>query len=255
MKTTLQTKSTNTTSSVSETGHYKNVVSLNALKVFADGLGRDYAPQKESLKIPNLITLIDEATTLHNTVKDQINTVTLAIDQRQLVFENIKPLCTKIINTMSSTNVLPKTIEDAKFFNAKIQGARIKSKTATEEGKDETNTNSVSRQSYDSTYENFRSLNNLLQQDTNYNPVEADVNITGLTSKENDMLAANKNIALLTNDLSNKRIQRNNLFYIGEESLIAVARGVKKYIRGKFGVNSPQFAQIRNIIFSDMTKK
>lgn len=30
-----------------ETGHYKNVVSLNALKVFAEGLGTGYAPQKD----------------------------------------------------------------------------------------------------------------------------------------------------------------------------------------------------------------
>ena len=236
----------------SETGHYKNVVNLNALKVFAEGLGAEYTPQKDSLKLPNLITFVNEATTLHYEVRDQINTVSLSVDNRQLVFENVKPLSTKVINTMGSTNVLPKTIEDAKFINAKIQGTRIKKKPDTETPEEEAKSNSVSRQSYDSIYENFKTLNNLMQQDGNYNPAETDVNVAGLTTKENEMLAANQNITAQTNDLGNKRILRNNRFYVGDISLIAVASGIKKYIRGKYGVNSPQFTQIKNLAFKDL---
>ena len=218
MKTKLESGNTNR-SSVSETGHYKNVVNLNTLKVFTEGLGAEYTPQKDVLKIPNLTTLLDDATRLHNEVKEQINTVSLAVDQRQLVFENVKPLSTKVINTMSSTNVLQKTIEDAKFLNAKIQGTRIKSKTQEVTSEEEAKSNSVSRQSYDSIYENFKSLNNLMQQDSNYNPEETEVSVSGLTTKENDMFAANQDITSKTNDLSNKRILRNNRFYVGDESL------------------------------------
>ena len=236
----------------SETGHYKNVVGLNALKVFAEGLGTEYTPQKDSLKFPNLVILVNDSTVVHNAVKDQINTVSLTVDNRQLVFENVKPLSTKVINTMGSTNVVPKTIIDAKFFNSKIQGIRIKKKAATKEGEEESTNNSVSRQSYDSIYENFRGLNNLLQQDGNYEPEETDVNNVGLTIKENQMHAANQDIVVQLNDLSTKRTQRNNKFYVGDTCLIAVGRDFKKYIRGKYGVTSPQFAQIRNIIFKDL---
>jgi hypothetical protein len=237
----------------SETGHYKNVANFNTLKTFAQGLGAQYTPQKEVLKLPNLVALLETATTLHNDVKEQSNKVALAIDQRQLIFENIKPLATRIINTMGATDVSQKTIEDAKTINAKIQGARIKKKSETVEGNEEAKIASVSRQSYDSFYENFKSLNNLLQQDGNYNPEETDVNTTGLTTKENEMLEANKNVTLQNNDLANKRIARNKTFYIGESSLIKVARGVKKYIRGKYGVTSPEFAQIRSILFKDLS--
>ena len=100
-------------SSQSETGHYKNVANLKALKTFAAGLGDNYTPQKDTLKLSYLETLVTEVTTLHENVKNQQNTVALAVDNRQLVFENIKPLATKIINTMSATNVNEKTIEDA----------------------------------------------------------------------------------------------------------------------------------------------
>lgn len=239
----------------SETGHYKNVANFNALKVFAEGLGAEYNPQKDILKLPNLTTLLQAATQLHNDVKEQANTVALAVDERQLVFDDIKKLSTRIINTMGSTDVSQKTIIDAKAINAKIQGARVKKKTETEEGKEDTKTTSVSRQSYDSFYENFKALNNLLQQDGNYNPSELDLNITGLTTKETEMLDANQNITFQNNDLANKRTSRNQKFYQGEDCLIEVAKGIKKYIRGKYGVSSAQFAQIKNLTFSNYASK
>lgn len=241
--------------STNETGHYKNVASLNALKVFAEGLGGGYSPQKDSLKLPNVVLLADEVNALHNAVREQINTVSLGVDHRQLVFQNVKPLSTRVINTMGSTNVDPKTIEDAKFFNAKIQGARIKKKTAPKDGEEAGTSNSVSRQSYDSLYENFSSLNNLLIQDGNYNPLEEDLNNTGLTTKQNEMLAANQDISADLNDLANKRIQRNTRFYVDDNCLIKVGRGMKQYIKGKYGIKSPEWAQIRNINFKKLEIK
>lgn len=234
-----------------ETGHYKNVVSLNTLQVFAEGLGVAYAPQKESLKFTNLVLFVDEANLLHNAVKDQINTVTLSVDHRQLVYKGVKPLSTRVMNTMGSTNVDPKTIVDAKFFNAKIQGARISKKALAKEGETPPPTNSVSRQSYDSIYENFRSLNNLLIQDGNYSPTEDDLNNAGLTTKQNEMLAANQDIKSQTNDLGTKRIQRNKRFYTDEDCLITIGRGIKQYIKGKYGTKSPEWTQIRKVYFKD----
>ena len=234
-----------------ETGHYKNVVGLNALKVIAENLGATYAPQKSYLQLSNLVAFVEEANAVHNAVKDQINTVTLSVDHRQLVYKNVKPLSTSVINTMGSTNVDEKTIEDAKFFNAKIQGARIGKKKTAKEGEPKTLSNSVSRQSYDSIYENFSSLNNLLIQDGKYKPSEINLDIAGLTSKLDDMKAANLDIKQQTTDLSNKRIQRNKRFYTDEDCLINIARDFKKYIRGKYGLQSAEFSQVKSIIFKD----
>lgn len=239
-------------SSQSETGHYKNVVNLKALKTFANGLGANYTPQKETLRISYLETLVTEVTQIHENVRNQQNTVALTIDRRQLVFENTKPLATKIINTMSATNVDAKTIEDAKPINAKIQGTRTDKSKETDTT---TNTISVSRQSYDSLYENFKSLVNLLQQDGNYSPNEPELSLAGLSTKEAEMLAANENIAIQNNTLQNNRIIRDNRFYKDEDGLVKVAQGVKKYIRGKFGVNSQEFAQIKGLEFKDLSNK
>lgn len=242
-------------SSQSETGHYKNVANLKALKTFASNLGPNYSPQKEMLKLPFLEALVIEATTLHNNVKEQVNTVNLEINNRQLIFEPVKSLSTRIINTMSSTNVQPKTIEDAKSINAKIQGTRINKKGEPTNPEDIVNSNSVSRQSYDSIYENFKSLNNLLLQDGGYNPEETDLSIPGLTSKENEMLTANENVNNENSILVTNRIAREKRFYKDQDGLLAVAKAFKKYIRGKFGVSSPQFAQIKGLVFVDYAKK
>lgn len=238
-----------------ETGHYKNVTTLEALKVFAEGLGTGYAPQKDSLKLPSIVLLSDSANALHDAVRNQMNTLSLTVDQRQLVFENVKPLATRVINTMSSTNVDPKTIADAKFFNAKIQGSRIGKETKSEDGEKTGSAVSVSRQSYDSLYENFKSIVDLLEQDGNYTPFESDLNIAGLTTKLNEMKAANDAIILQTNDLAGKRILRNSRFYVDSDCLINVGRGIKKYIRGKFGIQSAQFAQISHLSFKKIELK
>jgi hypothetical protein len=242
-------------SSVSETGHYKNVVNFKKLKISAEGLGASYSPQKEILKLSFIETLLTDATKAHDEVKAQVNTVALAIDNRQLVFENIKPLATRVINTMSSTDVDQKTIEDAKSINAKIQGARIDKKDKSTDTEENNNSISVSRQSYDSYYENFKSLGNLLEQDGNYNPLEEDINIVGLTTKKNEMLASNVDVTTKNNTLETLRIVRNKILYTNENSVIVVAKGVKKYIRGKFGISSPEFAQIKNLEFKDLSKK
>lgn len=231
--------------SVSETGHYKNVVNLNALKVFVEGLGGQYNPQKEILSLSNLALLVDETNALHNDVKDQFNTVTLGIDRRQVIFSDVKSLSGRIVATMGSTNVTPKTIEDAKFILAKIRGTRIGKTNGI-------NSVSVSRLSYDSIYENFRSLRDLLKQDGKYNPQEFDFSIAGISQKESEMLSANRSIQADLNDLATKRNRRNARFYVGDDCLIAVARAIKLYIRGKFGVKSPEFRQVKTLVFKDL---
>ena len=204
------------------------------------------------LQLSFINSLIDEATILHNKVKDQANTTGIAINNRQIIFEPVKPLCTKIINTMGSTDVNPKTIEDAKTINAKIQGTRIKKIVLKENEEVNDKTVSVSRQSYDSIYENFRSLRDLAQQDGGYNPNEVDVEIVTLTDVENQMLAANENVENENIILGNKRVVRDKRFYKDSDGLLEVARAFKKYIRGKYGVTSPQFAQISQIQFKDL---
>ena len=94
-------------------------------------------------------------------------------------------------------------------------------------------------------------MNNLLLQDGNYVPIETDVNIAGLTTKQNQMKAATDALIPQIDDLGRKRILRNTRFYLDDDCLIAVGKGIKKYIRGKYGIHSAQFAQISSITFKD----
>lgn len=59
----------NTKSSVSETGHAKNIANLQDLISFCRGYGEKYNPVKEELKITGLETLYQNA--LHNLTEKQ----------------------------------------------------------------------------------------------------------------------------------------------------------------------------------------
>ena len=144
---------------------------------------------------------------------------------------------------------------EAKTINAKIQGTRIKKIKVEQNEEINLKTISVSRQSYDSIYENFKNLRDLAQQDGGYNPEETDINTAALTALENEMLAANENVDKENTILVNKRIARDKRFYTDQDGLLEVAKAVKKYIRGKYGVNSAEFAQISNLIFKNLNNK
>ena len=225
----------------------------------------------ENIKIMNEIKAIYENVKIlifssydekHNDLQSKENTLSLAIDDRQVVFQNIQKFCTQIINFLSSTNVSTKTIEDANSINAKIQGVRInkKAKSTTTEVADTTEitpikTISVSHLSYDNIYDNFKNLIDLLSKDNSYSSEDDQFKIVNLQTKRDSMLSANDNVKTIENEVNNTRKERDQIFYIGEASMLVVAKGIKKYFSGKYGVTSPEFAQIKGIAFKDMSKK
>lgn len=249
--------------STSETGHYKTVVEFNTIKVILEQMGTEYKPQKEILKLANVETKLTAAKEIQDIEMSQENTLSLAIDNRQNVYFEIKPFCTQIINLLSSTNVGTKTIQNAIAINAKIQGIRIgkkTNKTATTAGtatptKLNTKTISVAQLSYDSIHKNFKALIDLLQQDGNYAPEDAQYTIVSLQAKADNMALANENTTKNTVELGKKRIARDKFFYTDKDSVIQIGKDIKKYIRGKYKLTSPEFAQVKNLKFTDLSKK
>ena len=54
-------------SSISETGHYKNIVNFKTLKIYVKSKIDQYFPQKDTLKLPNIEIILSKATDIHNT--------------------------------------------------------------------------------------------------------------------------------------------------------------------------------------------
>ena len=136
-------------SSTSEVGHAKNVANFADLIAYCTAYGATYNPSKTALQLTELNTLLTSAQTeLSNvtTAKNAFDTVT---GDRQLAFEPLKSLATKVFNYLSVTDATNQTIADAKTINNKLQGIRsgTVSETPPTEGGTEQNTVSVYRKS------------------------------------------------------------------------------------------------------------
>ena len=239
--------------STSEVGHAKNVANFADLIAYCTAYGATYNPSKTALQLTTLNTLLTNAQTeLANvtTAKNAFDTVT---GDRQLAFEPLKSLATKIFNYLSVTDATDQTIVDAKTINNKLQGRRsgtITETPPTEEGGETQNTVSVSRQSYDMLTENFSAYIDLVSSVPSYTPNETELTTVSLTTFHTNLQTANTNVINAEVAYSNARISRNTVLYAENTGLVDIALEVKKYVKAVFGATSPQYKQISGIKFT-----
>ena len=242
----------NNKSSVSEVGHAKNVANFADIIAYCTAYGTTYNPSKAALQLTALNTLLTSAQTeLANvtTAKNAFDTVT---GDRQLTFEPLKPLATKVFNYLSVTDAISEIIADAKTINNKLQGKRTgtTAENPPTEGENQNNTVSVSRQSYDMLTENFASFVDLVSSVPSYTPNETELTTASLTAYLGELQTANTNVINAEVAYSNARISRNSVLYSENTGLVDIASDVKKYVKAIFGATSPQYKQISGIKFT-----
>ena len=239
-------------SSQSEVGHAKNVANFSDLIAYCTAYGTTYNPSKTALQLTALNTLLTSAQTEISNVTTAKNAFDIVTGDRQLVFEPLKSLATKIFNYLSVTDATEQTMADAKTINNKLQGRRAKtvSETPPTEGRTAPNTVSVSRQSYDMLTENFSALIDLVSSVPSYAPNETELTVTSLTTFHSNLQTANTNVINAEVIYSNARISRNTVLYAENTGLVDIALEVKKYVKAVFGATSPQYKQISGIKFT-----
>lgn len=240
--------------STTETGHAKNVANFEDLISFCTAYGVNYNPSKTSISLISLNTLYTNALATISNVTTTKNAFDNVTGIRQTAFATLKPLATKVINSLSATDALDTVIKDAKTINRKLQGSRASSSTTstTEPSTPDnsTTTISTSQQSYDRLIDSFSKFIDLLNAETNYTPNETELQVATLSSKLASLQASNTAVITKYTDYSNARIERNNLLYITNNSLVETALDVKKYVKSVFGASSPQYKQVSGLKFS-----
>ena len=236
--------------STSETGHAKNVANFQQLIEFVTSYGDTYNPSKKSLQLPQLIAL---KATAESSLSDVLTNNTLynnKVNERPDAFSGLRPLSTRLVNALQSTDATSQTIEDAKTYNRKIQGKKASSsQPQTDPNAPVPKTVSTSQQSYDQLIQHFAGLRSVLEAESSYSPNEIDLQIASIDTKITDLSEKNTAVANAYAGISNSRIARNETLYTKEDSLVETATEVKKYIKSVFGATSPQFAQVKGIEF------
>jgi len=237
--------------SISETGHAKNVANFQDLIAFVTGYGASYNPNKNALKLPQLIALHTAAQANLAEVVTKNTLYNNKVNERVAAFKDLKSLSTRLINALQTTDATPEKIANAKTFNKKMQGVRAKAvETPTDPNTPAPSTISTSQQSYDQQIQHLAGIISVLETEPSYAPNEVDLQIATLTAKQADLTAKNSAVATAYTNVSNSRIARDTTIYGADTGLFDIATEVKKYVKSVFGATSPQFAQIKGIEFT-----
>lgn len=232
--------------SKSETGHARNVANFENEISFCAAYGTAYNPSKESLKLESLNALLIRARASLSEVTGAKTRLDLAVNERQTLFNPLKPLSTRIINALQATDTSRQTIDDAKSINKKLQGKRSTTQPPADEEK---RVISASQQSYDSLTDNFSKLINLISSEPAYTPNEEELKVETLHTLLKELHTANTNVINAYTVYSNALISRDSTLYADETGLVHTATSVKKYVKSLFGTNSPQYKQLSKLIF------
>lgn len=242
--------------STSETGHAKNAANFEDLISFCTGYGAAYKPTKPSITMDALNTKRTDALNALAALNSSIPALTNAVNQREIAFNQLSKLVTRVTNAVAASDVPVQVIADVKSIAKKLQGRRASPKKETVPNDPATPQNESSKSisavqmSYDSQIENLNRLLELLMALPTYKPNEPELSVAGLTGVLNNMKAANTAVINANTPVSNARIARNNILYAPETGLLAVAAGVKTYIKSVFGASSPQYKQVTKLKFT-----
>ena len=237
--------------STSEVGHAKNVANFQDLIEFVIGYGATYNPSKNSLKLPQLIALKDNAQSKLNDVITKNTIYNNKVNERMVAFGNLKSFSTRLVNALQTTDATNETINNAKTFNRKMQGKKASTtQTPTDPNAPAPATISTSQQSYDQLIQHLAGLKSVLETEPSYTPNEVELQIATIDSKIADLSVKNTAVATAYTNISNSRISRNETLYTSENGIYETASEVKKYIKSVFGASSPQYNQVSGIKFS-----
>ncbi|MFH2144339.1 MAG: hypothetical protein ABIJ97_18070 [Bacteroidota bacterium] len=254
--------------STSETGHDKNVANLEDLISRCTGYGTAYNPSKVTLKIAALQTLLTTGRNLLQAEKVAETAHDNATNAREIVFKPLKTLCTRIINSLDSTDAAKQTVDDARTINRKIQGVRahpideVITATTTSTSNNESDvtspdivneiskhTISTSQQGFDSLMDHFAKLIQSVTAEPLYVPNETEIKVTSLNTLLTTLKTTNTAVINAETTYNNALLSRNIALYQRPTGLVDIALEVKKYVKSVFGAKSPQYKQISGLQF------
>ncbi len=239
-----------------ETGHAKNVANFEAMITAIANYGTNYNPSMPAIK---LAALQAQLSAVRQTV-DQVNTALgnhgNAVAQRNLGYEPLRQLSSRIISALKATRAPQQLVDNAMSNHRKLTGIRASKKLGEEEraalktaGK-EVKQVSASHQSYDSILDTFDKQIKLLASIAQYQPNEIDLKITTLETLFTALQTKNTAVWTAKTALDKARMARNKVMYVAETGVIAISQDVKNYVKSLFGPSSEQYKHLAALEFN-----
>ena len=237
---------------MSEQGHALNVAHLQELISRCIGFGSVYKPSNAAIVIASLQAKLAASNNTMDDLGAKVATEDAVETDRSNSF---KPLGTRVrrsVNYYESTGTAENKIADAMGFKRKIEGKRAGTLPVPVPGtppNTAANTISVSQLSYTQRVEHLEGLIGVYNNDPLYAPNETDLTPANLTAYAVTLKNANNAMIDALTNTSNSRLARNVEMYHDTTGLVALAKLVKKYVKGLFGPSSPEYKQISGLSF------
>ena len=257
--------------STHESGHATNVANYEQQISYCVGYGVTYNPSKVAIKTASMSTQLTSAISVQSIVNQKLNVYSAAVDAREILFEPLSVLVTKIMNALKSSEVTVQVVTDAKTLSRKLTGKRAtpKSKRALDAFIDSTHEGakttapadgtviptdpkeiSSSQMGYDNRLENFSRFINLISAELGYAPNETELKVDTLNTMVTNMKAKNTAVINAITALSNARIERNKVLYKDGTGIYDVVMASKAYIKSVYGAKSPEYKQVSKLKFT-----
>jgi len=255
--------------SQSEKGHAKNLSNIKLLKEICVQVGTAYNPMNSQLSIASQTTLISQSQTDFDNWKSAVAVFKDLSDKREIAFEPIDKLVTRVNASVQQLNEPQQTFNDIQAIVSKIHGAAAKIKASIESKiSNSNNLNSseelsaepvdpisTSQQSYDSIQSNFDTLIKRLQQIPTYLPNEVDLQIASLITTYGILDSTNSVAGSAEIALSKSRNQRNLTFYAPQTGLYDISLKIKKYLKSNSATQNSAYKDATKLSFVKYVQK
>lgn len=107
--------------STTETGHSKNVANFETLITFCKGYAGDYNPSEATQQISSLQTLYSASKQSVTDVNKAFTPYSKAVENREIAFEPLSKLTTRIVNAFAASKASAQAIDNAKTHASKVK--------------------------------------------------------------------------------------------------------------------------------------
>lgn len=171
-------------------------------------------------------------------------------NQREHAFKKLRKLSSGVCLLLRASGSDELTMNDAWSINRRIWGrGKTKSAALKEQpsGEVKPKTSFVYGRDYATIANQLARLIETVQSLPKYSPTEKAFSVEGLQEKLAELQHMNDVVTQAEIRLSNARKTRNEVYYLAEDSILAIAIAAKNYIRGVFGYRSPQHLEVQRI--------
>ncbi len=239
--------------------HVNNVQSFEKLLGICTGYGGTYNPGKQNLRVENLSNLLMQAREKLLQVSVTKSNHEQAQNDREIAFEEMRQLTSRILAELKSSGALPQTVADATVVARKIRGYVKRQKPDVAKDEKAAVGEAVTHKRFNADFGNstayFEKLLQTLGNEPMYQPAKPELQMDTLQATLANLRSVNAAVVTAYAAWSNARRERTSFLYLGPESLHATAMAVKQQVKATFGHTSEATALVRKIRFTKLSKR